>query len=216
MHAYCTGKNPRSAPPPTYAIRETRLVSPAFLWDFFALNSAQNQCRIASDCPSGGIGIHARLKIVCRKACGFNSHLGHITPDTAPLEGGVSGADRSKVGVEPPDGCDDSRSRPEAGSRMRSSPTGRVRHEGNSHLGHKWYVFEGVLLFIKFCGIVNYRASPRVHQSMVDSVRRHDGKSSDGSRRLHENHRRGGARSPLRSRDDTRVPTASESRQRDV
>ena len=27
-------------------------------------------------CPSDEIGKHARLKIVCRKACGFNSHLG--------------------------------------------------------------------------------------------------------------------------------------------
>ncbi len=30
--------------------------------------------------PSGGTGIHARLKIVCRKACGFKSHLGHFPP----------------------------------------------------------------------------------------------------------------------------------------
>ncbi len=29
-------------------------------------------------CPSGGIGRRARLKIVFRKGCGFNSHLGHI------------------------------------------------------------------------------------------------------------------------------------------
>ena len=28
-------------------------------------------------CPSGGIGIRARLKIVSRKGCGFDSHLGH-------------------------------------------------------------------------------------------------------------------------------------------
>ncbi len=28
--------------------------------------------------PSGGIGRHARLKIVCRKACGFESHLGYL------------------------------------------------------------------------------------------------------------------------------------------
>lgn len=28
--------------------------------------------------PSGGTGIHARLKIVFRKDCGFDSHLGHI------------------------------------------------------------------------------------------------------------------------------------------
>ncbi len=27
--------------------------------------------------PSGGIGIRARLKIVSRKGCGFDSHLGH-------------------------------------------------------------------------------------------------------------------------------------------
>ena len=29
-------------------------------------------------CPSGGTGIRARLKIVSRKGCGFDSHLGHI------------------------------------------------------------------------------------------------------------------------------------------
>ena len=29
-------------------------------------------------CPSGGIGIRTRLKIVTRKRCGFDSHLGHI------------------------------------------------------------------------------------------------------------------------------------------
>ena len=28
-------------------------------------------------CPSGGTGIRARLKIVSRKGCGFDSHLGH-------------------------------------------------------------------------------------------------------------------------------------------
>ena len=27
--------------------------------------------------PGGEIGLHARLKIVCRKACGFESHPGH-------------------------------------------------------------------------------------------------------------------------------------------
>ena len=27
--------------------------------------------------PSGGTGIRARLKIVSRKGCGFDSHLGH-------------------------------------------------------------------------------------------------------------------------------------------
>ena len=32
---------------------------------------------VSDICPSGGIGIRARLKIVSRKGCGFDSHLGH-------------------------------------------------------------------------------------------------------------------------------------------
>ena len=32
---------------------------------------------IVFHCPSGGTGIRARLKIVSRKGCGFDSHLGH-------------------------------------------------------------------------------------------------------------------------------------------
>lgn len=28
---------------------------------------------------SGGIGIHATLKMLCRKACGFESHLDHVS-----------------------------------------------------------------------------------------------------------------------------------------
>ena len=31
------------------------------------------------NCPSGGTGIRARLKIVSRRGCGFDSHLGHYT-----------------------------------------------------------------------------------------------------------------------------------------
>lgn len=33
-------------------------------------------------CRSDEIGIHARLKIVCRKACGFKSHLRHLKKES--------------------------------------------------------------------------------------------------------------------------------------
>ncbi len=40
--------------------------------------------------PGGGIGLHARLKIVCRKACGFESRPGHIMIKAALFDvGGV-------------------------------------------------------------------------------------------------------------------------------
>ncbi len=37
--------------------------------------------------PSDEIGKHARLKIACRKACGFNSHLGHSRNDNLNISG---------------------------------------------------------------------------------------------------------------------------------
>ena len=35
------------------------------------------ECFRINFCPDGGIGIRARLKIVSRKGCGFDSHSGH-------------------------------------------------------------------------------------------------------------------------------------------
>src|SRR5512136_516246 len=43
----------------------------------FILTFAVRMGILASNCRSGGIGRRARLKIVFRKECGFNSHLRH-------------------------------------------------------------------------------------------------------------------------------------------